>query len=379
MSAIAFYAPLKPPDHPVASGDRRMARLLLKALARAGFAPCVATTLRSFDGAGEPALQRALRDASLVEADRLAGAWRALRPADRPALWFTYHVYYKAPDWIGPRVAAALGIPYVVAEGSRASKRADGPWHLGHAGAEAALDTAAIVFVMNEADRPALAAMSRPGQQLIALPPFIDTPQAARDRRSRRSEDPCRLLAVAMMRHGDKLASYRLLAQALRQVSDHLPWRLDVVGDGPTRAEVEALFAPFGERITFHGLVNDENRMAGFYANAELLVWPAVNEAYGMIFLEAAVQGCPAIAGAYGGVPGVIRDGESGVLVSPGDASVFSAALSKLLGDPAHRAAMGEAARNFVRSERSLTGAAQILHRSLAPLIANTSETTGIG
>ncbi|MBX3558815.1 glycosyltransferase family 4 protein, partial [Chelatococcus sp.] len=159
----------------------------------------------------------------------------------------------------------------------------------------------------------------------------------------------------------------------------HLPWRLDVVGDGPARAEVEALFAPFGERITFHGLVNDENRMAGFYANAELLVWPAVNEAYGMIFLEAAVQGCPAIAGAYGGVPGVIRDGESGVLVSPGDASVFSAALSKLLGDPAHRAAMGKAARNFVRSERSLTGAAQILRRSLAPLIANTSERTGIG
>ena len=66
----------------------------------------------------------------------------ACRRTSRPRLWFTYHVYYKAPDWIGPRVARGLGIPYVVAEGSRAAKRAQGPWALGHAGAEAALDRA---------------------------------------------------------------------------------------------------------------------------------------------------------------------------------------------------------------------------------------------
>jgi len=38
-------------------------------------------------------------------------------------LWFTYHHYYKRPDWLGPRVSAALGIPYIVAEASHAAKR----------------------------------------------------------------------------------------------------------------------------------------------------------------------------------------------------------------------------------------------------------------
>ena len=52
----------------------------------------------------------------------------------------------SVPDWIWPRVAGALRLPYVVAEGSRAPKRASGPWALGHAGAEAALDRADLLL-----------------------------------------------------------------------------------------------------------------------------------------------------------------------------------------------------------------------------------------
>ena len=151
----AFYAPLKPPDHPRPSGDRTMARLLLRALAAAGVDPVLASRLRTHDPAGDPDLQARIRDASLEEAEGLAARYRA-SPGTRPAFWFTYHCYYKAPDWIGPRVARELGIPYVVAEGSRAGKRADGPWALGHAGAEAALDRADAILVMTLADREAL-------------------------------------------------------------------------------------------------------------------------------------------------------------------------------------------------------------------------------
>src|SRR3546814_1683340 len=53
--------------------------------------------------------------------------YQALPARQRPQLWFTYHLYYKAPDWIGPKVARALRIPYVVAEASVAYKRASGP------------------------------------------------------------------------------------------------------------------------------------------------------------------------------------------------------------------------------------------------------------
>ena len=51
----------------------------------------------------------------------------AAAPAAAPELWFTYHLYHKAPDWLGPRIAGALGIPYVVAEASFAPKQAGGP------------------------------------------------------------------------------------------------------------------------------------------------------------------------------------------------------------------------------------------------------------
>ena len=119
---IAFYAPLKPPDHPVPSGDRRVAQLFLEALRRAGHEPFVASTLRSFDGNGDPVRQAGLAGLGRRAAERLLRQWRR-SPAAAPQLWFTYHPYYKAPDWLGPAVSRALNIPYLVAEASHAAKQ----------------------------------------------------------------------------------------------------------------------------------------------------------------------------------------------------------------------------------------------------------------
>ncbi|GJD53404.1 D-inositol-3-phosphate glycosyltransferase [Methylobacterium crusticola] len=358
---VAFYAPLKPPGHPVPSGERTMARLLLRALAAAGLDPVLASTLRTRDPGG--ARHAALRAQARAEAARLAGLWSA-RP---PRLWFTYHVYYKAPDWIGPAVAAALGIPYVVAEGSRAPRRAAGPHALGHAGAEAALDAAALVLVMNRRDRPALEAARPPGQVLAGLPPFLD-PAEWPAPRAARPEGPLRLLCVAMMREGDKLASYGLLAEALAGLGD-LPWRLDVAGDGPAAPAVADLLAPFGERVRRHGALAPP-ALSALYAAADLLVWPAVNEAYGVALLEAQAHGCPVVAGGYGGVPDVVRDGATGLVTPPGDPRALAAAIRRLAGDPAARAAMAAAARDFVRRERSLEHAAATLRSALGGVLA---------
>src|SRR5947199_1483675 len=119
---IAFYAPLKPPDHPVPSGDRRVAQLFLEALRLAGHEPFVASRLRSYDGHGDAARQRRLATIGGYVAERLLRCWHA-SPDETPDLWFTYHLYYKAPDWLGPAVSSALGIPYVVADASSAPKR----------------------------------------------------------------------------------------------------------------------------------------------------------------------------------------------------------------------------------------------------------------
>jgi glycosyltransferase involved in cell wall biosynthesis len=369
---VAFYAPLKSPDHPSPSGDRTMARLLMKALARAGLAPVLASTLRALDRAGEAAVQDRIRQEALAEADRLIAHYRSVAPADRPRLWFTYHVYYKAPDWIGPRVADALAIPYAVAEGSRAAKRATGPWALGHAGAEAALDRADAIFVMTAQDRAALEA-ARPARQILAdLPPFLDPqdwPPARALPPDARSTP--RLLTVAMMRLGDKLASYRLLAVALAGLPQQT-WSLDVVGDGEAAGEVARLFRPFGDRVRLHGQVDDRATLRALYEAADLFVWPAVNEAYGMVLLEAQLFGCPVAAGAYGGVASVVEDGRTGALAAPGDVGAFTEAVAALMADPERRRRYGTQARRFVTRERDLDRAAARLHTALHDLAGDT-------
>lgn len=363
MPRIAFYAPLKSPDHPVPSGDREMARLILAALREAGFETDIASTLRTLDSAGE----RDFTAEAAAETALLLGQYQ-IQPESRPDLWFTYHVYYKAPDLIGPAVCRALRIPFVIAEGSRAPKRAQGAWARSHAQAEAALDAADLILVPNPNDRGMLEAARPAHQRLVDLPPFIDS--AAWPLLERiPSSGPRRLLAVAMMREGDKLASYRILAQALASLGDAPLWHLDIIGDGPARSDVERQFEPLRDRVTFHGQIDDRQALARFYAGADMLVWPAVNEAFGMVFLEAALQGCPSVAGDFGGVGTVVVDDRTGLLTQPGDTADFAAAVTRLLRDGPLRQSLSAQALVFARQERSLASAAHLLRNALLALI----------
>ncbi|KLK90034.1 glycosyl transferase family 1 [Microvirga vignae] len=363
---VAFYAPLKSPNHPLPSGDRTMARLLMRALDAAGFAPELASELRTLDRTGDRQAQENLKQQSLAEVSRLIVHYKSLPEELRPRLWFTYHVYYKAPDWIGPLVSEALNIPYVIAEGSRAAKRAQGPWALAHEGAEEALDHANVIFVMTAKDRVALEQAHPAHQILIDLPPFLDASEWPPPSSPRSASAP-RLLTVAMMREGDKLASYRILASALEKVT-HLSWSLDIVGDGEARAGIEPLFAPFLGRVRFHGQIESRSDLAALYEAANLFVWPAVNEAYGMVLLEAQLFGCAVIAGNFGGVSSVVEHGRTGLLTLPGDATAFADATRGLLEHPERLRHLGDEARRFVTMERTLDGTATRLREALSPL-----------
>jgi glycosyltransferase involved in cell wall biosynthesis len=334
---IAFYAPLKPPDHLVPSGDRHIARLFLRSLRLAGHQPFIVSRLRSFDGAGDARQQARIAAQGERTAERLLRRWRK-QPEGAPELWFTYHLYYKAPDWLGPAISAALGIPCVVAEASHAGKRATGPWADGHRAVERALRRADAVIGLNSADRDGVLPLLRdPGRD----PRFAKEP---------------RLIAVAMMRHGDKLESYRVLGAALAQLLD-LPWSIEIVGDGPARAAVEAALAPLGPRVIYRGGL-DAAGVTEALARADLFVWPAINEAFGMALLEAQASGLPVVAGTSGGVGDIVVPGTTGLLAPPGDAGAFAAAVRRLILDPAAREAMGLAAAQKVRREHDLPVAA---------------------
>jgi glycosyltransferase involved in cell wall biosynthesis len=360
---IAFYAPLKPPDHPTPSGDRRVAQLLLEALRAAGHSPFVASVLRSYDGEGREEEQARLAGLAHRECERLLADWRADRAA-APQLWFTYHVYYKAPDWLGPAVRAALGIPYVVAEASVAPKRAGGPWDSGHRAVNAALRAADLVFGLNATDRACVLPLLQSPERWVSLPPFLDASRYPAAPRSRNS--PLRLITVAMMRPGDKLASYRVLCAALARLLD-LEWTLEVVGDGPARASVESALLPLGERVIYCGALQ-EAEIARALSKADLFVWPAINEAFGMALLEAQACGLPVVAGDSGGVAGIVATDRTGLLVPPGDVAAFATAIRQLLVDAPTRRRMAAAARRKVLREHDLPVAAARLASALTSL-----------
>ena len=328
----------------------------MEALQRAGHEVSLASTFRSRDE-GDRERQERLADIGL----RLAH--RFLRASAPPDLWFTYHLYEKAPDWIGPRVAEALAIPYVVAEASLKPSRAQGPWQLGHEGVVWALRRAAAVIGLNSTDRPGVLTAVETPERWVPLKPFVDT---SRFPLARASGEPPRIIAVGMMRHGDKLDSYRVLGAALATLLG-CRWRLDVVGDGPARAEVEAALAPVAERVTWHGLVAGAD-LPALRARSDRYAWPAVNEAFGLAFLEAPAAGLPVVGGRTRGVPEVVAEGETGLLSPEGDAAAFAKNLAALPDDPARRRRMGEAAARRIRTEHDIDSAAKRLDALLRGL-----------
>jgi len=378
---IAFYAPLKSPTHGTPSGDRRIAGLLMDALARAGHRVELASTFRSYDPGGAAPRQAALREQGIALGRRLAAQWRDGATEARPDLWFTYHAYYKAPDWLGPEASAALGIPYVIAEASHAGKRAGGAWDVGHRGTMEAIRRADLLLCPTRDDLEGLRAVAASPGRIASLPPFLDPGpfRAAAHRREAYREELARLhgleqsvpwLAVAaMMRSGDKLDSYRALARALGRVRD-LPWRLLVAGDGPARAEVEAAFAAaIPGRAAFLGALSLDE-VAAAYAAADLCVWPAVNEAYGMAMLEAQAAGVPVVSCATRGVPDVVEHGRTGLLAAAGDESALAGLVRELLLDEGKRSRMSAAAATFAAGDRSIESAAVLLGSLLARFAA---------
>jgi glycosyltransferase involved in cell wall biosynthesis len=128
-----------------------------------------------------------------------------------------------------------------------------------------------------------------------------------------------------------------------------IDWQLDLVGDGPLRRELEQRAAPLGGRVNFSGQLTSEE-LARTMARAAVVVVPSVPAASGdqdglpVVLLEAMTLGCAVVASKLPGLDEALTDGETGVLVPPGDAGALRAALRDLLADPKRRKKLGLAA-----------------------------------
>ena len=349
---IVFYTPTKGLDGSARSGERQIVKSTLDLLSRAGFAPEIPSRLVTLDRQGDAARQQALIAEAEAEAGRLVERLRA----DPPALWFTYHSYYRCPDLIGPSVSQALGIPYVLLQPTLNPRHLHGPWADFARASAAAHDQAALLLWSTRRDLPALEAAGHTGK-MRELPPVIDIgpPPVLRPAHS-----PLRLLTVAMMPEGVKLESYRRLATALGHVG--LDWRLRIAGDGPARGQVEDLFAAHAPRVSFLGQL-EPSAVADEYADADLMVWPGVGEGVGMVYLEAQAACVPVIAEKHPAQ----RDVVDGPLAEPGDPAAFARYLEDAAYDRVKRA---RSARAHIENRHAPGAVAPRLRKALLDLLA---------
>lgn len=350
---VAFYAPMKSPDHPVPSGDRQIARLLMAALRTAGFAPHLVSALRTLDMAGSAKTQADLWAQAEAEIKRVTLALSAAPPA----LWFTYHCHHKAPDLLGPTVSRELGLPYAISEPSISPRRREGPWAAFARAAEEAIATADRLLWTTGRDREALEAAGH-GGRMTHLPAFLDPGPAPA---VRYREGPLRLLTVAMMRPGDKVESYRRIAHALHTLDGD--WRLQVIGDGPARTEVEALFDPFGARVGFSGMIKDTELLRTEMEHADLFIWPGVGEGVGMVWLEAQAAGTPVVAEDHPAARELVAQR----LATPDSPADLAALIRETAADLPRR---GKSARDHIIRKHSLDSAADTLRTTLGKLVA---------
>lgn len=143
------------------------------------------------------------------------------------------------------------------------------------------------------------------------------------------------------------------LLRAFRELSDVPNVRLALAGDGPQRAELEreARELGLGDRVEFLGW---ESNLAPVFARWSIFVQPSLHDALPMTVLEAMAAGLPVVATSVEGLPEVVIDGETGLLVPPADSGALATAIRTLSLDGDLRSRLGAAARRRVEEHFSV-------------------------
>jgi len=180
-----------------------------------------------------------------------------------------------------------------------------------------------------------------------------------------RLREPGRILFVG--NSDDRNKGARFLVEALASLADR-EWRLVVV-DRAEAQVVRSCARELGveERVTLTGRLSRQE-LAEEYNRAELFVSPSLYEGFGLPAAEAQACGTPVIATTAGALPEVVADGESGLLVSPGNVTELARALERLLDDRELANRLGAAAARRIAREFTWTRTAErtlVLYREV--------------
>lgn len=190
---------------------------------------------------------------------------------------------------------------------------------------------------------------------------------ASVDRRGR--GDEIELLTVGRV---VPVKGQQLLIEALAElVGQGEAVRLTIVGDGPALAGLRSLVERLGvsDRVDFAGAVGQEE-IRSYYERADVFALPSFAEGIPVVLIEAMATGLPVVASRITGIPELVEEGASGLLVTPGRGDQLVRALASIIAaTPERRAEMGTAARDRVVAEFALERTAGQLLESFSELV----------
>ncbi len=141
----------------------------------------------------------------------------------------------------------------------------------------------------------------------------------------------------------ERIKGFDYFVEAAKRIAEAAPEaRFLLAGDGAQAGALKAAAAPLGGRVRFLGLRND---VPALMAAMDVLVAPSRNEGMGRVVLEAGAAGIPTVASRVGGIPDVLDDNETGLLVPPGEVDALAEAVLALARSPERRRLMGATAR----------------------------------
>jgi len=370
---ICFYTPFKPLGHAHPSGDLIIATGIFDYLINRGHRVKVISDFRARWIYWKP-----WRWPRLLAEQKRAARCLSKSSCD---LWFTYHTYYKAPDLLGPCISTALKIPYVIFQGIYATKRKKKlrTWS-GFILNKKALGACRHVFTNKRVDLVNLGRLL-PLQKISYVGPGIyprefcfDARARAELRQSWRVGPGPVVLSAAMFRPGVKTRGISGIIQTCgRLFKQGIPLHLVIAGDGRERAKLNQLAAGhLPGRVRFLGKL-PRSTMYRFYSAGDVFAFPGISESLGMVFLEAQSCGLPVVAFKNSGIPEVVQDGKTGLLVPLGDYDRFLKAIKKMLTQAEIRAEMGAAARIYVRENHDLNTNYHQMEKTLETIVRSAS------
>jgi glycosyltransferase involved in cell wall biosynthesis len=145
----------------------------------------------------------------------------------------------------------------------------------------------------------------------------------------------------------EPVKGFSYFVRAARVIAESLPTaRFVVAGDGAGRRALETEAGALGSRFQFLGMRGD---VPALMAAMDVCVVPSINEGMGRVILEAGAAGTPVVATNVGGIPEIVIETKTGLLVRPCDETGIASAVLSLAADPAQRARLGCAAREHAQ------------------------------